>query len=234
MKCISILLLAAVGSMGQTGMAGIQGVVLDAQTQNPVPAALVMANRAGAPPFTRNTRSGADGAFQIQGLTSGSYSLCVQVPGDRYLDPCQWNGNPTNVTVAPGPSAAVVSLRLEPASILNLRVQDAQGLLTQITKDGRRPDLTLGVWGPRGIFYPAVALGAISSPGPQDGIRGYAYRLAVPCDVTLSLYISSHDLQLGDASGAALPANASQQSFQRRTGDPNPGSYSFSVLGRLP
>jgi len=32
----------------------------------------------------------------------------------------------------------------------------------------------------------------------------------------------------------ALPANASQQAFQHATGDPNPKSFTFSVLGFLP
>jgi hypothetical protein len=49
-----------------------------------------------------------------------------------------------------------------------------------------------------------------------------------------NFYIASHDLKLGDATGVALPANASQQAFQHATGDPNPKSFSFSVLGLLP
>ena len=74
MKSISILLLAVPVAIGQTGTASIQGTVLDVKTQKPVPAALVIASRAGAPPFTRNTKSGADGAFRIQGLAAGNYS----------------------------------------------------------------------------------------------------------------------------------------------------------------
>jgi hypothetical protein len=46
---------------------------------------LVIASHAGAPPFTRSTKPGADGAFEIQSLTGGNYSLCVQVSGDQYL-----------------------------------------------------------------------------------------------------------------------------------------------------
>jgi hypothetical protein len=53
-------------------------------------------------------------------------------------------------------------------------------------------------------------------------------------DTALNFYIASHDLKLGDATGLALPANASQQAFQHATGDPNPKSFSFSVLGLLP
>ena len=80
--------------------------MLDAKTQKPIPAALVMAVASGAPAFSKNTRSGGDGAFQIQGLPAGKYSLCVQAPADAYLDPCQWNGSPSTVVLASGPAPA--------------------------------------------------------------------------------------------------------------------------------
>jgi hypothetical protein len=89
MKYILLLLLAVSAAMGQTSTASIAGTVLDAKTLKPVPAALVIASRAGAPPFTRNTKSGGDGAYQVQGLTPGNYLVCVQASGGQYLDPCQ-------------------------------------------------------------------------------------------------------------------------------------------------
>ena len=89
MKWIATLLLAVPAAIGQTGTGSIQGTVLDAKTLKPVPAAWVIANRAGAPPLAKHTKSGGDGAFQISGLTSGNYSICVQAAGDQYLDPCQ-------------------------------------------------------------------------------------------------------------------------------------------------
>ncbi len=73
------------------------------------------------PPFTRNTKSGGDGAFQISALTAGNYSLCVQAPGDQYLDPCQWNGTPTLVALTPGQAAAVRERRIDnPPQVANL------------------------------------------------------------------------------------------------------------------
>ena len=104
-----------------------------------------------------------------------------------------------------------------------------------MTRDGRRPDLTIGVWGPGGLYYPAHASGSPAATGNlQGGIPSRSYRLAVPRDTALNFYIASHDLKLGDAIGVALPANVSQQAFQHATGDPNPKSFSFSVLGLLP
>jgi Carboxypeptidase regulatory-like domain len=99
MKYVVIALLAVTAAIGQTGTGSIQGTIVDAKTLKPVPAALVMASRSGAPPFTKNTKSGGDGAFQIQGLTPGNYLVCVQASGDQYLNPCEWNGTPAGVTL---------------------------------------------------------------------------------------------------------------------------------------
>ncbi len=235
MRFVLILLLLAPAMIGQTRTATIAGTLLDAKTQKPIPAALVMAVHGGPPPSSKSTKSGGDGAFQIQGLAEGKYSLCVQAPGDSYLDPCQWNGNPTTVALVAGQSATGVVLRVAGASILTIQVQDAQKSLSQKTKDGRRPELTLGVWGPKGLYYPTHVS---RSPGAAASLQGvgnsYRYQVAVPRDTALTLYIASRDLKLGDAAGAALPANANHQAFQHASGDTNPKSFAFSVLSLLP
>jgi len=236
MKSVVVLLIAVSAAIGQTGTGSVQGTILDVKTLKPVPAALVIASRAGAPPFTKNTKSGGNGAFQISGLTSGNYSICVQAAGDQYLDPCQWNGSPTTVTLTSGQNTTGISVKLVAASVLSVQVQDPQKVLSQLTKDGRRPDLTLGVWGPKGLYYPAHSSGSPTAAAGnlQGGIASYSYRLAVPLDTALNVYIASHDVKLGDATGVALAANASQQPFQHATGDTNPKSFTFSVLGLLP
>jgi hypothetical protein len=232
---ISIAAHAALAQTGTTGAASIAGTVLDAKTLKSVPAALAIASRAGAPPFTRNTKSGGDGAYRIQGLTPGNYLVCVQVSGDRYLNPCEWNGSPAGVTLVSGQAATGIKVALTPASVLNVQVNDAQKALSQVTKDGRHPDLSVGVWGPRGMYYPARAGSApTGTAGPQASTPTYSYKLAVPRDSALNFYIASRDLKLGDANGVALPANASQQAFQHVTGDANPKSFTFTVIGKLP
>ncbi len=232
---LSFVFHAALAQIGATRAGSIAGTVLDAKTLKPVPAALVIASRAGNPPFATHTKSGGDGAFQIQGLATGNYSLCVQAASDQYLDPCQWNGAPTGVTLASGQAATGVRISLVPASVLNIQVQDAQRTLSQLTKDGRHPNLTLGVWGPRGLYYPArLTGGTTATVSILGGIATYSYRVAVPRDTALSVYISSRDLKLGDASSVALPTNASQQAFRHATGDVNPKGFTFSVLGLLP
>src|SRR6266550_4589116 len=81
-------------SLAQTGTGAIQGTVIDRATNKPIGGAIVTAIRKGLPPASGTVKSAADGAFQIQNLSSGAYSLCVQVPGSSYLNPCQWEMNP--------------------------------------------------------------------------------------------------------------------------------------------
>ena len=114
----------------QSNTASISGSVIDGKTQKPIPSAVVVAIRSGVPNFTKNTRSGGDGAFLISGLAAGNYTLCVQTPGAAYLDPCQWNGAPGTVTVVSGQAAKGPTLRLTAASILSIVVQDPQKILT--------------------------------------------------------------------------------------------------------
>jgi hypothetical protein len=237
-KHILVLLLAAGAAISQTDTASVAGTVVDAKTQKPIPAAIVMAIRADVPPLSKTTRTGGDGAFRIDNMPAGRYSLCVQTAGDIWLDPCQWNSTPAGILLTAGQTATGVSLKLAAASVLNVQVKDSGKLLKQKRKDGRDPDLAIGVWGPRGLYYPARAAAAPNSVGnpPSAGTQdiAYTYRLAIPRDTPLKLHVSSKDLRIGDALGAALAANASQQTFQHTTGDTNPKSFVFTVLGLLP
>jgi hypothetical protein len=237
MKYILVLLLLAHTALSQTAKteaASISGTVIDAETQEPIPAALVIASRDGAPPFTRNTRSGADGAYRIQGLTPGNYLVCVQVLSDQYLNPCEWNGAPAGVTVASGQASTGIKIALAPASVLRVDVKDAQKALHQLTKDGRRPDLSIGVWGPDGQYHPARSQRVPAVVGAQADTPTYSYQLAVPRDTALRFHIASRDLRLGDGNGVALSENTSQRAFQHVADDANPKSLTFTVLGKLP
>jgi hypothetical protein len=238
MKYSLVFLLVVYPALGQTkttASASVSGTVIEATTLKAVPAALVTASRAGAPPFSRNTKSGGDGAFQIQGLEAGDYLVCVQAMSGPYLDPCQWNGNPVGIKLSAAQAAIGIKIALTPATVLNVEVKDAQKALRQLTKDGRRPDLSIGVWGPRGLYYPALEAGV--TPGnaaAQASATARTYRLAIPADTPLNLHVASRDVRLGDANGVALPNNASQQAFQHAKGAGNQRSFTFTVLGRLP
>lgn len=231
---ILALVIPAVAGAQTAASAAVAGWVLDAKTQKPVPAAVVMAIRSGLPPLARSTKSGGDGGFDIRGLPAGVYRLCVQAEGGAYLDPCLWGGVPTTVTLVSGQAATGVALRLSAGSVVNVQVRDPQKVLTQATKEGRRPELAVGVSGTNGLYYPARAVrgGTLTLPGNLES--GTAYRIVVPRDTLLKLSIGSRDVRLGDAAGTALAGNARQETFQHATGDTNAKIFVFTVLGLLP
>jgi hypothetical protein len=232
MKCIFLLSLVLPAAIGQTKLASLGGAVVDADKQEPIPAAMVRAVRSGLPPLSRHTRTGGDGAYQIDNLPAGTYSVCVQTPDDAFLDPCQWNGSPTTIVLDAGQTAAGVSFALTAGSVLDIQVRDEQKVFSQLTKDGRRPELSLGVWGPDGLYHPARLSAGPNPPG--DPYNTIAYRLVVPPGAALKLQIASRDLRLGDAFGAALPGNTSQQTLQQSAADAGPRSFAFILLGVLP
>jgi hypothetical protein len=130
------------------------------------------------------------------------------------------------VTLAAGQRSAGNLVKLKAGSILKVRIQDPGNLKDRKTADGREPDLSMGVFGPRGIFYPVHITGKDNA--------GADYQLTVPRDTPVKFSILSKNLKLADANGAALPGNASQQAFQHATGDANPRSFRYTIIGVLP
>ena len=227
-RLLILILTGSLDLMAQTATGSIQGAVTDARSSKPIGGAFVTAIRSGLPPQSQSAQTGADGSYQLQGLAAGAYSLCVQVPGDGYLDPCHFGAATPSTTLMAGQQAAGISLKIKAASILKVRLNDAGSLLTQKTKDGHEPDLLIGVFGPgpQRTFYPAHQVGRDKT--------GSDYRVAVPLDTPMTLSIASSSLKLADAAGTALPNNASQEGFQHATGEPNPKSFVFTVTGVEP
>ena len=231
--CVAMWILTG-ALMGQSGPAGsIEGTVTDSSNRA-IAGAFVTALRQGLPPMSQTAKSGPGGAFQIQGLPAGTYSMCVQLPGDGYLNPCHWTAavsaatpsTLSDVTLAPGQRSTGNSLKMQTGSVLKVRVEDPGKLMDQKTPDGHDPHLTMGVWGPHGLFYPAHVTGKDNT--------GADFQLTVPRDTALTFHISSKSFALADGAGAALPGSVSQEAFQHATGDPNPKSFKFHITGKLP
>lgn len=227
-RLLILIFTSSLAATAQTGTGAIQGTVADASSNKPIAGAFVIAIRSGLPPVSQTAQSGADGSYQLQSLPAGAYSLCVQVPGDGYLDPCQFGGTAQLITLSAGQQSTGNVTKLKGASILKVRLNDSAGFLAQTTKDGHEPDLLIGVFstGPQRTFYPAHLAGRDKA--------GSDYQVAVPVDTALVLSVASSSVKLADANGAAIPNNASQQGFQHATGDTNPPSFVFTVTGVNP
>ena len=223
-----LIVTSTLALQAQTATGSIQGTITDATSNKPIAGAFVIAIRSGLPPVSQTAQTGLDGSYQLQSLPAGAYSLCVQVLGDGYLDPCQFGSPAQPITLTAGQQSAGNVTKLKPASILKVRLNDASGLLTQTTKDGHELDLLIGVFssGAQRTFYPAHLAGRDKT--------GSSYQVAIPLDTPLNLSVASSSLNLADAAGAALPNNASQPGFQHATGDPNPPSFAFTITGMKP
>lgn len=248
---IAIILLAGWWSVlsAQTTTGNIQGRVTDDQNK-PVAGATVLVTRTFATPkdvstpYSQTVKTASDGSFLAQGLPPGTYSYCAQVPGDGYLDGCNWNGPLLDFKVAAGQTLRGV-IRVAKGSILKVRVLDpgkrAASLASQ-QSNGKTPSaaapiapppIHMGVWAGRGRFLPMHFIS-----GDQGGLN---YQLTIPYDTPLSLQVVSTKLKLNDGAGVALPAStngiaasATQTAFQHNKGDPNPKSFQFTITGVNP
>ena len=133
--CISAVLLLQVPADPK---AGIEGVVIRADSGQPVPAARVTVTRQegrSGPPAVSNetppsmTSTDDNGKFVFQNLADGSYTLQVQgngyVPqayGQRYAD-----GPGTPIVLATGQSAKDITVTLVPAGDISGRLRDSNG-----------------------------------------------------------------------------------------------------------
>jgi hypothetical protein len=176
-------------------------------------------------PFARTATSAADGSFQIQGLPAGPYSLCAQLPAGGYLDPCQWSLNPPALTLTAKQVSTGNAVTLKKGSIVKVRMQDSSRLLAQKTRDGRQPNLLIAVPAPRG-------LNAAHRTGKDSS--GADYEVTVPDDISLTIQVVSRDLKLGDKLGNPLANNFARETFQHGSADPNPKTFSYTVLSQLP
>jgi len=172
----------------------IQGIIKD-DSGNPVPKAYTVATRQS--PLDHSTFgavSDSTGAIAFNGIPAGLYSLCVHMPGTSYLNPCLW-ANDTKVNIAAGETVSNVAIVVTGGSLLQVRINDPQGLLTA------SDDLLLGVYVGSGIFQPMRL--AASDPS------GRTYDVAVPLSTQIRLTVTSKHLQLSNSGGVSLPGSAS-------------------------
>ena len=222
--CIVVLLLAPTLAAQINPSGIIRGAVTD-DHGGAMSGVLVTAQRDGVPVFGRTTTSAAGGAFALEGLPAGSYSLCAQVPAGGYLDPCQWSLQVPTVTLANRQVSTGNTVQVRRGGTVRIHMLDTGNQLSQRTRDGRPPHLLLGVPTPRGPL--ATARAATRGNGSTD------FELTVPLGMRLNLLVSSRDLQLGDSLGAPLAGNNSRDPFQNDS-DSAPRVFNYAVLGLLP
>src|SRR6266567_4386316 len=124
-----VALFSAAVAPSQVGT--ISGKVFD-QKGTPLSNISVTAIALAVPPLRATATSSATGNFAISTLPLGTYRLCASDPRRQYLDPCWWSDpmvESVTATITSARSADGITLRLKPASLLQIRINDPQGLL---------------------------------------------------------------------------------------------------------
>jgi hypothetical protein len=219
----TVFLIAGMYLNAQTGTGLIQGRVIDS-TGKSVPTALISAIRRGLPPASQSAQASSGGTFSITKLTPGTYTVCVQVPGGGYLDPCDWTEAPLTLTLADGQTSAGNTVTLRSGSVVHITILDPNGLISQKTASGFNPHLMVGIEY-RGAFHPARV--AANAAGRTE------FQVTIPQDNLVTLHVGSQSLALADSHGTALGGNAAAVEFQHATGDPSPPSFVFTVTNKL-
>lgn len=219
---IVVFLAGTFCALSQNNNAGIQGVISD-QNGNAVVGASITATGAyvaqtpGGPPQSENysTVSTAGGQFLFSSVNSGSYTLCVSVPGTAYLDPCRWSSGP-NVIVSPG-QQATANVVLATGALLQVRIADpAQHLANG---DGA---VLLGLSSPSTFFHPLNPVVSAATAA--------TFQIAFPPNTALTFEISSNKLQLADAKGATLTTATASTQILVTAGQANP-TLNFTITG---
>ncbi len=153
----------------------------------------------GAPQTLWSTASGAGGAFQVSGLSLGTYRLCAQVPDSTWLNPCEWGLNSPQVTLSAVQPNATVKVILSKGVAVRVRVDDPTRALAQ--QEGKTPGahLLLG-----------VATDAFSfrlAPIVSQDTGGRYHQMVIPLGTAARIVASSSFFRLSDGSGAALPSS---------------------------
>lgn len=144
-----------------------------------------------------NVVTGGTGEFQFTGVPDGKYRICVTAPGRLWLDPCHWGTRPPSVVVSKSQRSSTVTIRLRPAAVLELRVEDPGKRLSE--HEGKTPGahLMLGVVNDASMFREAIQV--------SRDAGGRSYELVVPLGTPAKILCQSTFFQVLTQSGIPVP-----------------------------
>jgi hypothetical protein len=172
--------------------------------------------------FDISTSSDGNGKHKASGVPQGDYVACASVPGQPYLNPCQWSVSPV-VHVQNG-IVSDLDIKLERGVFLDVRVNDPQKLLpTSSNTLFDSPRLVVGVVFGNGAF--------LSVPLKSTDSAGRTYELAVPSGIPLRLWLFSQHVTLSDSRGKTLTSPSAAILFTAASGIDQ--TFTVNVTGRL-
>ncbi len=159
------------------------------------------------PPTSRATRwstmSDAKGVFRFDNLADGRYSLCGDLPGSVWLNPCQWGKRPAPFSVPARNQITKAALVMVKGATVPIRIDDPGQLLPLHEGKTAGAHLLIGTGTDSIVFVPATRTS-------QDA-NGRSFEALIPVGVPTKLVVSSGFFQLSDSAGIPLARIGSTQ-----------------------
>jgi len=162
---------------------------------------VVVYTRAVTPPGAQGPQTGIavaakDGTFQIDGLSEGLYSLCIQGAGHDYVDPCLWAATPPQVELKTAKATAKTQIDLKEGVRVRVNLNDPKGLLMAASRPAARGRVRAGVWLRNGFHLDMARV--------SQAEGGEAYEILAPEDESLHVSVTTEGLRLKDDAGRGL------------------------------
>jgi hypothetical protein len=169
-----------------------------------------------------------NGNFAFTQLAPGKYTFCARIPAEQfpkpnqpYLDTCMWEQSQSPVAVSPGETISGVRVAVPQATLLQVQVNDPQGLLQQATPAqlSQAPDTQLEVL-VRGTYGAPYRV-----PLASQTSAGRTYALAVPTDTAMALTVKSSQMTVLNQAGESVSSDIGLPA----AGSAQLGPYQFTV-----
>lgn len=214
-----------VGAAKATGQ--IQGQVTAAKGGAAVGDVVVSTYRISPSPVVLGEAIAAkDGTFNITGLPSGHYNVCVLDKSQAFINPCDWLEPNTQIDVTDGKESGPLNLSLKAATVLQVHVNDPGNALTATARDATPPRVLVTI---RGV----VGAGMIAVEANRTA-TGVDYQMRVPFDTPLKLQITSKVVALETAAHAAVPPSGLTQDVLLESAKTQQPAFVFNTTGRNP
>ncbi|MEZ5402142.1 MAG: carboxypeptidase-like regulatory domain-containing protein [Bryobacteraceae bacterium] len=202
----------------QAQTAAISGVLTEPGGR-PVSGVVVIAVRQAPSDSNPKVTSNAGGRFSFAAIPAGDYRICVQAAEGVYLDPCWWKDPFATLPLKAEAGKAISGVRIEvePATILQVRVNDPTGALT----DPRR-GVAAGVITTGGMFRQAVVR------TKQVGLQ--VLEVPIPANVPVRLSINASGVALSDSQGRRIASTGDSATVTRSPGNTAPVVYTVSEV----
>jgi hypothetical protein len=210
---VAVLLVTSLPLYGQTtpnpalpGTGTISGAVVD-NTGKPITGAIVSLSLdlpaptagqtpAAFKPFQSISVTAADGTFSAGNLPSGLMKVCVQAPNSVFVEVCRWPLAQTTVTMSTGQSVSLPTISMILGFPLQIRVNDASGVLSTPTVGPKAPGVNVGVFPDTHLFVHARQV--------SRDATGYNYQVLVPFGLSLHVSVTATGVALANSAGATV------------------------------